>query len=130
MGVIFGCAATTPFQKADFLEGKGIVYVFRPESLLSRGTIISVYVGNEKRGLLINNSYLPLQVTPGSIEITLRTNDFVKNKYDSIMLKDVKAGEEYFIKANPGLLGAFTLVKLDRNSGVTEIGKTNYYRTK
>ncbi|PKN61273.1 MAG: hypothetical protein CVU57_30190 [Deltaproteobacteria bacterium HGW-Deltaproteobacteria-15] len=127
IGSMAGCITTMPFQKAEPREGKVLAYVFRPESVLSRGTILAVNVNGEKRGLLINNSYIPVYADPGSVEISLHTNDFVKNRYDSMTLQGTKEGDVYFIKADPGLLGAFTLVKLDPGNGMTEISKTQYY---
>lgn len=114
----------------DAKEGKVTVYIFRPESLLSRGTIIGVYFGDEKKGDLINKSYLPLEAAPGNIEIILRTSDFVKNKYASMIISNAKAGDEYFIKAKPGAFGAFELIKLDTNIGMAEISATQHYQNK
>lgn len=128
--IIVGCVSSTPFRKMDAKETKVAVYVFRPESILSRGTIIGVYFGDEKKGELINNSYLPLEAAPGNIEIILRTNDFVKNKYASMVLSNAKAGDEYFIKAKPGAFGAFELIKLDASTAMAEIGATQYYQKK
>lgn len=128
--IITGCVSSTPFKKMDAKEGKVTVYIFRPESLLSRGTIIGVYFGDEKKGDLINKSYLPLEAAPGNIEIILRTSDFVKNKYASMIISNAKAGDEYFIKAKPGAFGAFELIKLDTNIGMAEISATQHYQNK
>jgi len=125
-----GCVATTPFKKADPLKSKVLVYVFRPDSLMSRGTIIAVNINGEKNGLIVNNSYLPINANPGTIEIALHTNDFVKNRYDAMILKETKAGEEYFIKAEPGVFGAFKLIKLEQSNGLAEISNAQYYQTR
>jgi len=130
LGVLAGCAASTPFTKADNREGKALVYLFRPESLLSRGTVIAAYINGEQRGLLINNSYLPLYVDPGKVAIELRTNDFLKNRYDALTLEGAKAGETYVVKADPGVFGAFTLVRLDPAAGMKELEKTLRYQTR
>ena len=70
------------------------------------------------------------RVNPGTVDIVLRTNDFVKNKYDSMTLNATRAGEVCFIKADPGAFGAFTLIKLDESAGLGEISKTYDYRQK
>lgn len=129
VGLLAGCATSVPFQKASVDQSGALVYVFRPESLLSRGTIIKVDVNGTTKGLLVNNSYLPMQLAAGKTTITLLTNDFVGNKFDTLTITTQK-GMNYYIKAEPGAWGAFKLLVLDEQKGLSEVSSTVYYQTK
>ena len=124
-----GCVTGTPFRKSDTAQDKSLLYVFRPESLLSRGTQTRVTVNGETRGVLINKSYIAVQANPGVNAIALETNDFIHNTIDTLAL-ETKAGQAYFIKAEPGLLGAFELMVLDEETGMREISATDFYETR
>lgn len=123
-----GCVKTVPFQPVEPGHDDVLVYVFRPESLLSRGTILQLNINGENKGNLLNNSYIPVTVKPGDIEIELRQPSYPRSRYDSMDLLNARAGETYYIKANPGVFGAFTLLELDRQQGRSEIGSTELYQ--
>ena len=40
--LVAGCVTTTPFTKTETLQGKSLLYIFRPDSLLSRGSQVRV----------------------------------------------------------------------------------------
>jgi len=101
MGLLAGCATSVPFQKSSADQGGALVYAFRPESLLSRGTIIKVDVNGNTKRLLVNNSHLPMQLAAGKATITLLPNDFVGNKYDTLTIT-TQRGVTYYVKAEPG----------------------------
>lgn len=124
-----GCVTGTPFKQSQTLQDKSLIYVFRPESLMSRGTQIKVTINGETRGVLINRSYIAVQATPGTNAISLETNGLVSNTYDTLTL-ETGAGQAYFVKAEPGLLGAFELVALDHETGMREVSATDLYQTR
>lgn len=125
---VTGCATTTPFQPVSPAGDTALIYVFRPQSLLSRGTIIKVTINGAERGLLVDNGYVALQEQAGQKNIVLLTNGLVENKYDALTMT-TEPGQTYYIKAEPGVFGAFTLKQLDAATGAQEISGTQMYHT-
>lgn len=126
--LVTGCITTTPFTKTEAVQGKSLLYVFRPDSLLSRGSQVRVDINDQAKGVLINKSYIAVQVDPGKNTVTLLVNDFISNTLDSMVLQTT-AGTTYFIKAEPGVFGAFSLVELDEETGMREVSSTESYQT-
>lgn len=128
VAVFTGCMTTTPFQSLEQDSQRALVYVYRPESLISRGTHFSLTVnGSEVTGPFVNNGYKTFYADPGSVEIVLFENTIPKGKLDSLTLPSVKGGEVYYIKAVPGLFGAYKLMPQERSTGVSEISGTLQY---
>lgn len=118
----------TPFQAIQVEPSKVLVYVFRPESIISRGTQFEVDApGGVRMGPLVNNAYVFAQFNPGDIELTLYQKTIPRGKLDKITLEGAQAGQTYYVKAKPAAFGAYTLVVLDEATGPAEIGKTSYY---
>lgn len=126
--LVAGCVTTTPFTKTETLQGKSLLYIFRPDSLLSRGSQVRVDINDQTKGVLINKSYIAVQADPGKNTITLLVNDFINNTLASMVL-ETTAGKAYFLKAEPGVFGAFTLVELDEETGMREVSLTESYQT-
>jgi hypothetical protein len=127
-----GCVMTsTPFQVQQVTSGEALVYLYRPESFISRGTHFSAVVNDDKIvGPLINNGHIPLHVKPGSLKVVLQKNSFPKSTYDTVVYDNIVAGKTYYLKANPALLGAYTLVKMDPTVGQNEVSLTSFYSPK
>ena len=121
-----GCMANKPFKKSQIKSDKALVYVYGPASLIYRGTPYYVFVNGKTVATIINNSYVPLYVTPGDVTISLRTYDYFKKIIDKKVYKFEK-GKTYFIRVKSGLYGSFKLQKVDTKTGMEEIKKTNFY---
>lgn len=118
----------TPFEAIQVEPSKVLVYVFRPESMISRGKQFEVDApGGVRMGPLVNCGYVHGQFAPGDIELTLYEKTIPRGKLDTLTLEDTQAGQTYYIKAKPAVFGAYTLVVLDEATGKAEIGKTSYY---
>jgi hypothetical protein len=126
--LVAGCVTTTPFTQTETVQEKSLLYIFRPDSLLSRGSQVRVDINDQTKGVLINKSYIAVQVDPGKNTVTLLVNDFINNTLDSMVLQTT-GGTAYFIKAEPGVFGAFSLVVLDEETGMREVSATDFYQT-
>jgi hypothetical protein len=121
-----GCVKTVPFKSSKIEKNKVLVYVYRPESLIYRGTPYYVYVNGEKKGTIINNGYLTLYLNKGNNTISLKNYSLIKNVVDSKNFVFEKE-KMYFVRVNSGLYGYFTLELVNPNIGLKEIKKTKYY---
>ena len=127
--VLQGCMATIPFQPAKIQPDKALLYIYRPESIISRGTHFSVVVNDKERiGPLVNNGHIPVYVKPGSVKLVLQENTIPKLTLHKVTFDNLKAGGVYYIKAKPALLGLYKLVKMDEAIGKAEVSKTMYYQ--
>lgn len=123
-----GCASHTPFQPAQNEPDKALVYVFRPNSPFARGELIRIDVnGVKQRELLVNNAYLPIQVTPGSTEIKADFNRSHLGKGDVLTLTTV-AGQTYYVKVQPAIAWTMTVTELDQTQGAAEISSKFLYQ--
>jgi len=127
-----GCVMTSaPFQAQQISSGEALVYLYRPESFISRGTHFRAIINDDKVvGPLINNGHIPLHVKPGHLKVELQMNSFPKSTYDTAVYDNIVAGETYYLKANPAMLGAYTLVKMDPTVGDNEVRLTSFYSPK
>ncbi len=121
-----GCMATKPYVEIKPQKDEAIVYVYRPESPIYRGTPYFVYINGKKIGTIINAAYLPARVKPGNNTISLKENTLFEAPVDRKEYKFEKNGT-YYIRVNSGLFGAFTLEKVPNNIGSKEILKTKFY---
>ncbi|MBW6511083.1 MAG: DUF2846 domain-containing protein [Desulfuromonadaceae bacterium] len=127
IGLLGGCASHTPFAPASIEQDKALVYVFRPNSPFARGEMISINVNGIKQDLLVNNAYLPIQVTPGSTEIKAAFNKKLLGKGDSLTLTTV-SGKTYYVKVQPAMAWTMTLTELDAKQGPVEISSKVLYQ--
>lgn len=124
-----GCMATVPFQPAQVKNDKALVYLYRPESIISRGTHFSVVInGGQEITPLVNNGYIPVYVEPGNVHMVLRENTIPKGTLHKTTFHDLKAGQVYYIKAKPALFGAYTLIRMDEATGQSEVSGALFYK--
>ncbi len=116
-----------PFKAEKIKADKSLLYIYRPSSIISRGTHFSVVV-NKKQTLtpLIDNAYVYTYVAPGSVNLVLQEKSLVNGKLHEVNF-DVKAGDVYYIKAEPALFGAYELEMKDKDIGQTEVKKAKYF---
>jgi len=127
--VLQGCMASMPFQPAHIQPDKALLYIYRPESIISRGTHFSVVVNDkEEIGPLVNNGYITVYVNPGSVKLVLQENTIPKGILHNVTFDNLETGGGYYIKANPAVFGAYKLVKMDEAIGKAEVSKTMYYQ--
>lgn len=120
-----GCGASgQPFsQFATPKQDQGLVYVYRPSSVLGMGVYYDIHVTNPTNpdliaGELVNGSYVEVDVPVGENEIWGRTES------KSSVTLDVKNGETYCIKGGVGigfLVGRPNLEIVDMQTCQTEI---------
>lgn len=130
--VLQGCImSSTPFKAAQIQSDKALMYIYRPESMISRGTQFSIVVnGTQTISPLINNGYVPVYVKPGNVDLVLLENTFPKGTLDEVTFNNLKAGGVYYIKANPALFGAYKLIQMDDATGQSELSQALYFSEK
>lgn len=124
-----GCGASgQPFsQFATPKQDQGLVYVYRPSSVLGMGVYYDIHVTNPTNpdliaGELVNGSYVEVDVPVGENEIWGRTESKT-----SVTL-DVKNGETYCVKGGVGIgffIGRPNFEIVDMQTCQTEIVGTN-----
>jgi hypothetical protein len=115
------CVKNQIYTPATYADDSAMVYLFRPNHAFSRGNMLRVYVNETRRDNLLNNAYLPLEVKPGKVTLKLMTDEMLTSgKLDSLEL-NVQKGETYYVKAKPGVFGAFSLILLGEDEGSQEI---------
>ncbi len=127
--VLSGCVmATTEFKKAQIESEKALVYIFRPESIISRGIHFEVEINKDKTlSPFINNGYVFAYVMPGDVDLVLYKSGWPKGELDRTTIKDAQAGQTYYVKAVPALMGAYKFKILDKETGLQEISQTLHY---
>jgi len=124
--VLSGCMQTKPYTPITPSANDAVVYVYRPDSLIYRGTPYLLYLNGEKKGVIINAAYIPLRVKPGRNFLSLRENSlFHKLVYKKAFF--FEPGKVYYVRVNSGLFGAFTLEQVSPSVGKEQIKKTKYY---
>ena len=124
-----GCGASgQPFsQFATPKQDQGLVYVYRPSSVLGMGVYYDIHVTNPTNpdliaGELVNGSYVEVDVPVGENEIWGRTES------KSSVTLDVKNGETYCVKGGVGIgffIGRPNFEIVDMQTCQTEIVGTN-----
>jgi hypothetical protein len=91
-----GCAASgTPFQRiGDIPKDKGLVYVYRPNSIIGSAVRYDVHANNEVICTLVRGGYCLYYAMPGEVELWGQTES------KGTITIDVKAGQEHFIKGS------------------------------
>ena len=127
-----GCVmSSVPFQALQIQSDEAVVYLYRPESVISRGIHFSAILNDKETvGPLINNAYIPIHAKPGLLKIILQKNSFPKATLDTAVYENLEAGKAYYLKAKPALFGAYTLIKMDNTVGKTEVNTTSYFQPK
>ena len=127
-----GCVmSSTPFQALQVQSDEALVYLYRPESMISRGHHFSAILNDKETvGPLINNAYIPIHAKPGHLKVVLQKNGFPKATLDTTVYDNIEAGKVYYLKAKPAVFGAYTLVKMVVAVGKTEVSSTSYFQPK
>ncbi len=125
-----GCVmSSVPFQALQVQQDEALVYLYRPESIISRGIHFSAILNDKETvGPLINNAYIPIHAKAGVLKVVLQKNSFPKATFDTAVYDNLEAGKVYYLKAKPALFGAYTLVKMDTAIGKAEVSLTSYYQ--
>ena len=122
-----GAAGQSFSQFATPKQDQGLVYVYRPSSVLGMGVYYDIHVTNPTNpdliaGELVNGSYVEVDVPVGENEIWGRTESKT-----SVTL-DVKNGETYCVKGGVGIgffIGRPNFEIVDMQTCQTEIVGTN-----
>lgn len=120
---LVACAATgTKFQRiADIPKDKGIVYVYRPNSILGGAVHYDVHAGNDDVICdLVRNGYSPYYANIGELEL------WGKTESKSSITIDVKPGQEHFVKGGLSMgfiVGRPNFTEVDNKTGLEEIAE-------
>jgi hypothetical protein len=126
-----GCMPETkPFAPAKVEANKALIYVYRPESFVARGSTWSLKANKKVISTyFINNGYIPVYVDAGKVSLDLYHENigFADNVYDTISLSNVEAGKIYYIKAFMKFAGSPHFELMDNAVGAKEISKSLYF---
>jgi len=126
-----GCMAETkPFVPAKVEPNKALVYVYRPESFIARGSMWSLKLNSKVISTyFVNNGYIPVYIDEGKNTFTLfhKNMGFADNTYDTITIAHAKAGETYYIKAFMKFAGEPHFELMDNDIGAKEVSKSLYF---
>jgi len=115
------------YHDAQNQEGKAVIYVYRPDSFVNSAETMNVELNNVEIGYLTNGGYRYGLAEPGEIKIVLNKNVIPFNEYGAITVKDIQAGQSYYIKADPVALGGFNMILMDETLGRQEASATGLY---
>jgi len=121
-----GCMATKAYEELKPVKNEAIVYVYRPESLIYRGTPYVLYIDGKEVGTIINNSYLPFRLQEGKHSFELKENTYFRALVDKKVYY-LKSNKVYYIRINSGLYGTFSIEEVSDAVGSQEIKKTLLY---
>jgi len=129
--MIQGCMPVTkPFVPAKVEADKVLIYAYRPESFVARGSTWSLKVnGKVASKYFINNGYIPIYAKSGDINIELyHDNSFMTpNVYDKTVIAHTKAGDVYYLKAFMDFGGSPHFKLMDKSVGEKEIKSALYF---
>lgn len=94
--VLTGCAASGPaFREiTDIPKDKGLVYVYRPDSIIGSAIRYSVYADKDVVCKLIRGGYCLYYAKPGEVEFWGQTES------KGSLTVDVKAGQKHYVKGS------------------------------
>lgn len=124
-----GCMPVTkPFAPTKIEANKALIYIYRPESFISRGLSWVVDInGQEYSDYFINNGYIPISISPGNVTIALKEFSLTKGTFDTLTINGVKNGSTYYVKAIAKPFFFHKLQLMDERTGAVEISKTVYF---
>jgi hypothetical protein len=123
MLLLAACAASgTKFQRiTDIPKDKGVVYVYRPNSIMGAAVHYNVYPGTDEAICdLIRNGYCLYYSNPGELEL------WGKTESKSSITVDIKSGQEHFVKGGLSLgflVGRPNFMAVDNKTGLEEIAE-------
>jgi hypothetical protein len=117
-----GCAASgAAFQAVDSIpEGKALVYIYRPNSIVGGAIRYHVAVGDERIVYLIRGGYFPYLADPGETTFWARTEAKAE------VTEYLKAGGVYYLKGGVGIgvaVGRPRLEFVDAGEGGEEVAE-------
>jgi len=115
------------YQDVQPQEGMASIYVYRPTNFLNSAETMILEINGVESGLLSHGFYLHSFTEPGNADLLLKKNVFPYNEYGSIALKDIKAGQNYYIKADPIALAGFDMILMDAKIGRQEASATKLF---
>jgi len=117
-----------PYAPIGIKKSKAVVYVYRPESFVSRGLPWSFIInGGKSYTPLINNGYIPIYVNPGNVNIELKQNDTLVKSHLANLSFFAKVGKIYYIKAIPHPFYHYDLILMDKKIAQKEIKDSIYF---
>ena len=124
-----GCVmATKPYVPIEVKTKQALVYVYRPESFVSRGLYWSFIInGGKTYTPLVNNGYIPAYVEPGVINIVLKQNDTLVKSFLANLTLNVEAGKVYYVKATPHPFYRYDFVLMNKKIAKEEIKSALYF---
>ena len=121
ISLLAGCASGLPFKSVtEIPQGKGLVYIYRPASVVGSAISYDIFTGNEKIGRLLPGGYLTYFATPGELELWGKTE-----AKGSITL-DVKADQIQYVKGSLSVgffVGRPVLMTVEPEVGQQEIAE-------
>jgi len=119
---------TQPFTPSKLENNKALIYIYRPDSFISRGLSWVVDInGKEYSDYFINNGYIPIFVEPGNVTIALKEFSLTKGTFDTLTINNLKQGKTYYVKAIAKPFFFHKLQLVDEKTGALEISKTVYF---
>ncbi len=129
--VIQGCMPVTqPFVPVQVKADKALIYIYRPESFVARGSTWSVKANHKEISTyFINNGYISVYIESGDAELELyhKNIGFASKIYDTIKINNVKVGQTYYVKAFMKFGGDPHFEIMDNNVGEKEISEALYF---
>ncbi len=94
--VLGGCAASGPaFERVtDIPQDKGVIYVYRPNSIIGSAVRYDVFANDELVCNLVRGGYCLHYAKPGEVEF------WGKTEAKGSITIDVKAGQEHYVKGS------------------------------
>jgi len=121
ISLLAGCASGLPFKSVtEIPHGKGLIYIYRPASVVGSAISYDIFTGNEKIGRLLPGGYLTYFATPGELELWGKTE-----AKGSITL-DVKADQIQYVKGSLSVgffVGRPVLMTVEPEVGQQEIAE-------
>ena len=122
VGLLFlaGCAASgAKFTPIDAIpEGKALVYIYRPNSLMGGAIRYHVAVGDEQIVYLVRGGYYPYLADPGETTFWART------EARADVTEVLEPGETYYLQGGVGIgvaVGRPRLAFVDAERGAREV---------
>lgn len=111
-----------PYKPEALDAKKALIYIYRPSSIISRGTNFSVTV-NGKTVLkpLVDHSYQFAYVQPGTVNLVLKEDKLLGGTLHDVNFDNLEPGKAYYIKTEPALFGAYELEMKDETVGKAEL---------
>lgn len=128
--VFTGCSSKIPYSQTEFdMQDKAMAFVYRLESDTGEEMLLDVAVDSIVISLLEEDSFLPIELEPGERTIYVQDDDTRQSgsRHDAVILKSVKRGDVYYLKATVGEDASLSLELIETAKAQEEIDDTGYY---